>query len=512
MRGREWARPVALTWLLLAGVSGALLVRAAVASPPGTVFVGTLYYVDDFYNYLSYVQQAEDGALVFRNKLASPDLPPALVNLEWLFVGWLSVLLGGAPLVAYRLLGLAALAGFVVAVDRWLVRGGLPPPRRLAGLLLVFTGGGLGGLLVATGWIGGLRPYDLAAGLYPFVETVANPHFVVGTALLAAALGAFAGDRPVLAVVLGNVLALARPYDAALLAGVEGLAVLLRWPPREWPRRLVPVAALAPVLLYNAWVFLWSPGFRIFSSPQYASSGPSAVELAIAIGPATLVALLAFRTRETGDETARRHQLYLALWATLAIAMVVLRPVSFALQFVAGVGTPLLALGAIGLGRMRRGALEAAVVLFAGTALTLTWLQLSPNTYRNVPAERWRVAEALRPVCQRGELVVAPPDVGLYVGGLSACWPWVSHSFSPEHASRDAATRRFYSSPPEERRRFLDEHCVTHVVVPAGWPEGGLPVGAPYERRLEVDGAGGGLAVYSRVAGIPCSTRLESSP
>ena len=504
MRGWEWARPVALTWILLAGVSGALLVRAVLASPPGTVFVGTLYYVDDFYNYLSYVQQAEDGALVFGNKLASPDLPPALVNLEWLVVGWLSVLLGGAPLVAYRLLGLGALAGFVVVVDRWLVRGGLPPPRRLAALLLVFTGGGLGGLLVTTGWIGPLRPYDLAAGLYPFVETVANPHFVIGTTLLAAALGAFAGDRPLLGVILGNVLALVRPYDAALLAAVQGVAVLLRWPAREWPRRLLPLAGLVPVLLYNAWVFLWSPGFRVFSAPQYASSGPSALELAIAIGPAGLVALLALRIREPEDDASRRHRRYLALWATLAVAMVVLRPVSFALQFVAGVGTPLLALAAIALGRMRRGVLEGAVVLFAGTALTLTWLQLSPNAYRNVPAERWRVAGALGEVCGRGELALAPPDIGLYVGGLSACWPWVSHSASPDHASRDAATLRFYSSAPEERQRFLDESCVAHVVVPAGWAGGGLPAGSPYERRLEVDGVDGGLAVYSRAAGASC--------
>ena len=396
MRRGAASRAVVLTWLLLAGVSGALLLRAAVSSPPGTVFVGTLYYVDDFYNYLSYVQQAEDGAVVFRNKLAAPDLPPALVNVEWLLVGWLSALLGGSPLVAYRLLGLAALAVFVLAMDRWLVRGGLPPPRRLGGLLLVFTGGGLGGLLVATGWIGDRRPYDLVAGLYPFVETVANPHFVVGTALLAAALGAFATGRPWLGVALGNALALARPYDAALLAGVEGLAVLLSWPPREWLRRLAPVAALVPVLAYNAWVFLWSPGFRVFSSPGYAGSGPSALELAIAVGPAALLALLALRIRDPEDAGARRHRLYLALWATLALALVVLRPVSFSLQFIAGVGAPLLALGAIALGRRRRGVLEVAILLFAGTGLTLTWLQLPPNGYRNVPVERFGVAAAMR--------------------------------------------------------------------------------------------------------------------
>ncbi|MCG6924388.1 MAG: hypothetical protein LJF30_03610 [Acidobacteria bacterium] len=500
MRVREGARPVVLTWLLLAGLSSALLLRATFSSPPGTVFVGTFYYVDDFYNYLSYVQQAEEGALVFRNKLAPPTLPPALVNVEWLLVGWLAALLGGAPLIAYRLVGLAALAVLVHQVDRWLVRGGLPPPRRLPGLLLVFTGGGLGWVLVALK--SGLRPYDVVAGVYPFVEALANPHFVVGTALLVAALGAFATDRPGLGAVLGNILALARPYDAALLAGVAALAVLVRWPPTRWPRRLLPLAALVPVLLYDAWVFLWSPGFRIFSAPVYSTSGPSLLELALAVGPAALIALTAARAGAGGPEG--RHRLYLALWATLALLTVVLRPVSFSLQFLAGVGVPLLALGAIGLGRLRRGILEAAVVVFAGTAATVAALQLQPNSYRNVPAERWRVAAALGEVCRTGEIVVAPSDIGLYVGGLSSCWPWASHSASPEHASREAATGRFYSGTPPERSRFLDEVCATHVVVPRAWPAGGLPPGAPYRRGVEVDGPGGGLAVYSREPQASC--------
>jgi hypothetical protein len=178
--------------------------------------------------------------------------------------------------------------------------------------------------------------------------------------------------------------------------------------------------------------------------------------------------------------------------------------VSFSLQFLAGVGVPLLALGAIGLGRMPRGVLEAAVPLFAGTAVMVTWLQLHPNPYRNVPADRWRVAAALEPLCRPGELVLAPSDIGLYVGGLTACWPWVSHGASPEHAPREAATGAFYASTPAARARFLDEICVTHVVVPRAWPAGGLPVDAPYRRRVEVDGAGGGLAVYSRDEAAPC--------
>jgi hypothetical protein len=512
-RSQEWVRPVVLTWLLLGGLSVALLLRATFSSPPGTVFVGTFSYVDDFYNYLSYVQQAEDGALVFRNKLVSPDQPPALVNIEWLVVGWLSALLGGRPLVAYRVVGLLALGGLVFAVERWLVRGGLPPTRRLSGLLLVFSGGGLGWFLVAMGNPGGRQPWDLIAGLYPFIEALANPHFVVGTALVAASLAAFAGDRPRLAVALGTLVALVRPYDAGLVLGVETLAVLLLRPRREWPRRLATAAALLPALAYDTWVFLWSPGFRVFSSSRYATSGPSATELALALGPGTALALLGLRPTAVGDDgEARRYRIYLSLWAGLALAIVVVRPVSFSLQFGAGVGVPLLTLAAIGLGRMRRGVLEAAIPLLAGTAVTYAWLQVDPNTYRNVPAERWRVATALRTVCRRGELVVAPPDIGLYVGGLSSCWPWVSHSFSPAHNARDQTTRRLYSASPRERGRLLEEICATHVVVPATWAGGGLPAGAPYERRLEVEGMGGGLAVYSRVAGSGCQVRPPRPP
>jgi hypothetical protein len=145
------------------------------------------------------------------------------------------------------------------------------------------------------------------------------------------------------------------------------------------------------------------------------------------------------------------------------------------------------------------------VLLFAGTALTLTWLQLPPNGYRNVPAERFGVAAAMRGVCARGEVVLAPPDIGLYVGGLSACWPFVSHSFSPEHEARDEATRSFYASTPERREQLLDDRCVAHVVVPARWLAGGLPPNAPWQRRLEVSGAGESLAVYSRVDAAACS-------
>src|SRR5215510_12441314 len=128
-RGR-W--PVTLVFLLLATLTGLPFLAALLQPPAGRTFTGTFYYGDDFYNYLSYVQQAEDGAFLFRNKLVLEDHAPALVNLEWWAVGRLSRALGRRPLLAYRLLGLAATLALLLGIDRWLAAGGLPPSHRLA--------------------------------------------------------------------------------------------------------------------------------------------------------------------------------------------------------------------------------------------------------------------------------------------------------------------------------------------------------------------------------------------
>src|SRR5262249_38229896 len=194
--------------------------------------------VNDAYNYLSFTQQAEDGAFVFRNKLLERDHAPALVNLEWWLVGRMSLVLGRRPALAYRVFGALATFALLAAVAAWLRAAGLPAGHLLPALLLVATGGGIGGLL----WRGLGLPIssclDLSTGLFPFIEMLANPHFAIGTALLLWALWLFArasGTRGALAgVLVATVVGLVRPYDLVLFAAVAGLSVLWCAPPRDW--------------------------------------------------------------------------------------------------------------------------------------------------------------------------------------------------------------------------------------------------------------------------------------
>ena len=237
------SRAALLVFLLLAAVSASLALRAWLAPPKGTVFVGTFYYVDDFYNYLSYVEQAERGALVFRNKLAYP-VAPAVARQPRVAGGRVAL---RAPRRARRSSPTASsasprsppssLGDRPVARPLAASRRG----RRLAGLLLVVDRrAASAALLLALGRLPGERALDVRTGAFPFVEAIANPHFVAGTALLLAALGAFAAGARRLGAALGTVLGLVRPYDAALLAGRRGRS------PSSLTAPAAGVAAAAP--------------------------------------------------------------------------------------------------------------------------------------------------------------------------------------------------------------------------------------------------------------------------
>ncbi len=502
---RESWRPVLLVWALLAALVVSLTLHAQRSAPPGTAFVGTFYYVDDFYNYLTYVEQAQRGAFVFRSKLATPDAKPLLVNLEWLLVGRLAALCGGDAILAYRLFGLAAALALLALCDRALARCGVPPDRRLAGLALVATGAGLGGAAYVLGLLPGERALDLRTGAFPIVEVLANPHFVAGTTLLLAGIAAFASGRRWLGVWFGVVLSLVRPYDAALLAAIEGVAVLCSQPPRRWPGRWLAIFAWLAPLGYTGWVVMTRPGFSAHANPGYAAETAPPLSLLLALGPALLLAVTAGRAWRRADEGARAWLLRLSSWAAISLLLVVARPVSFSEQFVVGCGLPLLLLAAVGLARSGTAALTAAAALMPTTAAVAVWLCTLPGLRTHPPAERWLAATALRGICRPGDLVLAPDDVGRYIGGLSPCWAFVSYGAVPDFAARVKAVSTFYdpATPPSGRAALLARVCPAHLVLPRLLPQGWLG-DAPYRPRQAIDGRYGGLSIWSRDASPAC--------
>jgi len=502
-------RPVLLAWLFVSVLTSLPYARAAAHPPPGREFVGFFYYVDDAYNYLSFVQQAEDGAFLLRNKSLSPPPPARLVNLEWWVVGRMSALLGRRPALAYRLFGLLAALGLMAALDRWLLAAGLPASHRLPALLLVATGGGLGGALLLLGWRPLPRSPDLYAGLFPFLELLANPHFVAGTALLLWTLWAYrqARDRGgyVRGALLATALGLVRPYDLALVGFVHAFAVVVGEAPRTWTWRLLPLLGLVPVLLYDAWLFFGSPDFAVFSS--HAFQFPPRADFVWALGPAAALAVTWVMRRGPAAD-ARAAGLYFAGWATAGALILMVRPLSFSLQFLAGIGLPLLALGALGLSRHPPAVTLAVAAAFSINAVVSLRMTLAENPRWFVPSPRIAIARALRPHCRPGDLLLSPPDVGLYVGGLTACGAYISHPAVAGYEQREAEVKDFYArDDPAARSALLDRHCLSHVVLPGGGgdvPSAWLGPGTSFRRIAEAGAGPAAIDAYARASGLPC--------
>lgn len=500
--------PVVTVWLLLAALTGLPYLRASLSPPPGRVFKGSFFFVDDHYLYLSYVQQAEKGSFLFQNKLVGESHPGALINLEWWAVGRISGLLGHRPFLAYRVFGLVALLSLLAAIDRWLVRAGLPKEHRLPALLLVSTGGGFGGILFSLQAMPVARCLDLATGLFPFNGILGNPHFVAGTSLLLWSLLAYQDDRSprehLVAALLGSALGLVRPYDLALLVGIRAGSVLLTEPLARWPVRLAPLAGLAPVTLYNYWLFYMNPAFAFYASAPYLT--PGVMDLALAMGPAAVLAAAGLWNGAAAPTRAAR--IHLLVWCVIGAVLILARPVPFSLQFLVGIGVPLLSFAALALARLRPAATLLAVALLGTTAAVAIRLVLSPLPYFYAPAERMQAARALTESCRPGERVWAPVDIGLYVAGLTDCRAVVSHVSHPAYAERELQVRRFYEGGDLAfRTSLLDRYCARYVVLP-GEP-GEVPTawlgGDTAFRRLASVGRGDSiLSIYGReVRGCP---------
>jgi hypothetical protein len=507
-------RAVLLLWLLLTAWTGALYARAALMPPPGRAFAGTFHWIDDAYNYVSYAQQAEDGAFVFRNKLAPAGESRArLVNLEWWLVGRLSLLVGRRPFLAYRIVAILATLALVAGAERWLASAGVPGPHRLPALLLVCVAGGLGGPLFEWTDLPARRCLDLAVAFFPFLEILANPHFAAGTALLAWALWAFAevpGTRGVVTgVALGTILGLVRPYDVALLGAVRGVAALAAEPPRRWPRAAAQLLGLVPVLAYDFWVFFGSDEFASF---RRGAPFPRWVDFAPALAPAAGLALASLRRRAAADDRARGARAHLWAWFVVAAGVMLVGRGGDSLQVVVGAGLPLLVLGAVALSRFQARWTALAALLLSPSAVVATTIVLAEDPNWFVPRERLATALALRDLCRPGDRVLAPPDIGLYAIGLSACDAFVSHPAAPGWGLRLQQTRAFYETMgPAVRTEFLDGHGITHFVLPGDAGPSPVPwlgPATPFRVAARVGRPPAQIAIYERpraAAAVPSS-------
>ena len=497
-------REVLFAWFLVSVAAQAPYLKAYFDPPSGATFVGAFHWIDDVQNYLSFAEQAEEGHLLFTNKLYPQPHPAAMLGPEFLLTGWLARILGVDVFVAFRLVGLFGGLALVAGVDRLLAIAGLPPSHRLPGLLLVCLGGGFGGLLFVATDVPNARLLDLFLGFFPFMGFLANSHWTLAGALLVWSVLAWRKQSegvPWVAIAAGTLLGLVRPYEPILLVGMLALANLRD---RTQLKRVAMLAlGLLPWLVYQLWLSLLVPAFAFFSRLAYPPY--SLTDAALALGPACILALLS--VHRPGDAEARRLRFQLLAWSLLSMSALFIRRPGAQSQILTGVGVPLLCLGAIGLSRWRARFTWLAAGLLSSSFVVMVSIVWKGDPHWFVPAEERRAVLALRPLCREGETVFAPPSLGLQVNALTRCRAHASHEVAPDYTAAASRVAAFYRpTTPEVRLRLLDEACARYVVLPAGGANMWLEPSSPFKESAIIGAGPRAIAIYAR-PDPPCASR-----
>jgi hypothetical protein len=169
-----------------------------------------------------------------------------------------------------------------------------------------------------------------------------------------------------------------------------------------------------------------------------------------------------------------------------------LRPVNFSLQFLVGVGAPCLMLGGCGLRGKPPRVLLLVALLFSTSAVALLRFVSQPNPLWLVPRPDMELARALRAVCRPGDVLFAPPSLGLLTYGLSGCRAFLSHRVDPDYGRRLDELRAFAERGVPGRAELLDRYHITHLVLPedAGpTPTAWLGEDTPFRRSAVRAGA-----------------------
>jgi hypothetical protein len=454
----------------LAVVTTAPYLAAALRPPAGAVFTGTFFYQDDFYQYLSFAEQASRGRVVFANKFDSQPHPPAVVNVEWWFAGVLARVLGGSPVLGFHALRILAIGALLAGAARLLAAAGIEG-RRLAGALILFaTAGGLGWLRLLMGTPGSRVP-DVLMGLYPFHQALMNAHFVAATALTLWTFVFYlewrAGRRSRWAwVACAWALGFSRPYDLVTFALAAFVLAFL--PPRT--RRPLPAVFelgwIAPVFGYYAVLMHSQRGLGGWTGVQSGDLTPPLFEFALALLPALALAAV-FWTRPAPQDPFG-VKVALAAWAAVVAFIVVAYPSPMVKQFATTLGPAAVLLAAL-LTPARW--IVPAVAASCPTSLFLLWRVFHPYPEWFAPRDYAEAVRFLDGACGAEDVAVAPTDLSLMIAGLTPCHAALGHrGLTPAWPAAVEAGRRFYdpATPPAWRWSYLETLGADYVLLPRG--------------------------------------------
>jgi hypothetical protein len=399
-------------------------VYGALISTPQSQFSGFVIGVADGNSYLAKMRLGATDGWQFHLFYTSESHEGAYVYLFHLLLGKVARLSGLSLILVYHLSRVAC-GMFLLATVYYFAAffTAVRSVRRLA-FWLVGVGSGLGWLVVASGLTDRLgMPLDFySPDAFSFHVLLSLPHLALAEALLLWAvlfvLIAWEKQMARYALLAGFALAAMAAIGAFYIVipcTVFGAGWLLRrWHMRRMPDHpwteaglaMLSLAVAAPILVYNAYVFLTNPVFKIWSAQNLILS-PAPVHYLLAFGPLALLA--AIEGWQTWKSGSARGPMLIG-WCILAPVLVYL-PFSLQRRLALGAQVPLSILAAAGLWRLLRA--EEATRRWRSVSIGVVTL-LALSNVALLAGVGWEVSRRSPPIFQSQAEVSAADWLGAH--------------------------------------------------------------------------------------------------
>lgn len=471
--------------------------------------------------YLSYIDQAKSGAVLFEDLYTTEPVPMPF-NPLWYGIGRFAAIFGLSPIAAFhaaRLLLIFPLAAIAYLFVAYFLR---ERRHRLAAFLLLMFGSGLGSFAapflpeIPPG-LGTYRwPIDFWVGeANLFMTMTYSPHFVASWALWlvsALVLAASFERRSALGAAAAGVLAFAlfsfHPYHAPVLyalgaAWCAAAAVRQGFRAAPWAQLAIFGAVSAPPLAYH-YALANLDAHAVAHALTNHTLTPPVFFVIVGLGAISLLWIPGIRAASRSGAIAPKKIVMLAAWIVVQAALLY-APVRFQRRFLQGLQFPMAVLAVPFLfaayarltssGRLAKryvqvGAVYAlAAVFLISTGLAATRnAALYADTSDRVPyveASEARAARWLRETAPTDAVILSTPGAGNLLVPWSGRRVYAGHwSETIDIERKTLEIIRFYAKADDaERAAFAASRGITHVYVgPTERAILGAPLGGLFER------------------------------
>ncbi|MBI5071924.1 hypothetical protein HZB93_03490 [Candidatus Falkowbacteria bacterium] len=268
---KKW-KLIGLVSLLLIVITSLPILFGFLSTPQNNVFLG-LQFIDhaDTPVYYSWIEQAKDGHLLFKNLFTSENEGRFIFDPFWLGVGLSAKTFSLSSFAAYQLARIFLIPIFLAVAYIFISHFFTEEKKRKLGFLFLIFASGLGWMVWLISKIFSVTPSSLPMDLwvpeaFTFSTLYNSPHFIASLTLFITVLllTLFAIERGKKIYSLGAGFAALflfqfHPYNAPTLAGILGLHFLflcienkkIRWDILKHYFILLSISL--PAIIYHAW-------------------------------------------------------------------------------------------------------------------------------------------------------------------------------------------------------------------------------------------------------------------